>query len=94
MTRSISSPIKGYMTARPIRQLMHIPKVKCMLIVKRSRTLLCGIFCIQRSSSFFGKIFLCEMDSVRAVCHSGYDLPQCLSADITHGEHTVNIRAG
>ena len=40
------------------------------------------------------QIFLCIVDSHRAVRYGGDHLPQRLGADIAHGEHTGKIRTG
>ena len=40
------------------------------------------------------QIFLCVVDSHRAVRYGGDHLPQCLGAHVAHGEHAGKIRAG
>ena len=40
------------------------------------------------------QIFLCVVDSHRAVRYGGDHLPQRLGAHIAHGEHTGKIRTG
>ena len=46
------------------------------------------------SLSVLRQIFLCVVDSHRAVRYGGDHLPQRLGAHVAHGEHAGKIRAG